>query len=253
MNQIITIAKNTFKECIRDRILYSIVGFALLFVVSTIFFGSVSLGEDIKIIRNFGLAGIYLFSIIITVFIGTSLINKEIEKRTIYITLARPISATSFILGKFLGLLFSMILIIAAMAAVYLSVVASKGGGFDNMGLIAIAMTIPEIAIFIALTLLFSTFSTPLAGTLYSIIVLYIGHTLNIALKHFAKSEGIGFYLFKGLYYLLPNLEKFNLRNLVVYDLSPSWQSILWSIIYGIFYTSVILILASWKLKNEEM
>ena len=74
MKQITTIAKNTIKETIRDRILYAILGFALIFIVSTVFFGSISLGEDIKIIRDFGLAGIYIFSIIIAIFIGTSLV-----------------------------------------------------------------------------------------------------------------------------------------------------------------------------------
>jgi len=253
MKQIIIIAKNTFRETIRDRILYAILGFAILFIVSTIYFGTISLGEDIKIIRDFGLAGIYIFSIIIAVFIGTSLVYKEIEKRTLYIALSKPVTRAQFILGKFFGLFTSLSLVITLMAAVYLIVVAAKGGGFDWRGLIAIAMTLPEIAIFIALSILFSTFSTPLASTIYAILILYIGHSLGLVLKYFNKTGGIGKTIFTGIYYLLPNLEKFNLRNIVVHQAAISWQSIVYGLIYGIIYTTLILILANWSLKKTEL
>lgn len=253
MKNIIVIAKNTFRETIRDRILYSILGFALLFIISTIYFGSISLGEDLKIIRDFGLAGIYIFSIIIAVFIGTSLVYKEIEKRTLYITLSKPVSRAQFIIGKFLGLMISLTMVIALMAIVYLVVVAAKGGGFDWRGLIAIAMTLPEIAIFIALSILFSTFSTPLASTIYAVLLLYIGHSLEMALKYFNKTGSIGKPIFLAIYYLLPNLEKFNLRNIVVHQIAFSWPQIVSSIMYCLIYLTLILLLANWSLSKQEL
>ncbi len=253
MKNIIIIAKNTFKEAIRDKILYSILGFALLFIVSTIFFGTISLGEDLKIIRDFGLAGIYLFSIIIAVFIGTSLVYKEIEKRTLFITLSKPVSRTQFILGKFFGLFFSMIVVVALMAIVYLAVVAIKGGGFDYRGLVAISLSLIEIALFIALSILFSTFSTPLASTIYSILLLYIGHSLGMVLKYFTKAGGFLLYLFKGIYYIFPNLEKLNLRNLVVHDAALKGSEISLSILYGIIYSALLLVLAVWSLRKQEL
>jgi len=253
MKNIITIAKSTFRETIRDKILYSILGFALLFIVSTIFFGSISLGEDIKIIRDFGLAGIYIFSIIIAIFVGTSLVYKELEKRTLYITLSKPVSRAQFVVGKFMGLMLCLILVILLMTTVYLIVVAAKGGGFDYRGLIAIIMSLPELAIFVALSILFSTFSTPLASTIYAVIVLYIGHSLELAVKFFTKSGGAGYYIFKALYYILPNLEKFNLRNIAVHQVNLSLSAIIYSLLYGIVYVTILLLLANWSLKKTEL
>lgn len=252
MDKIIVIAKNTFREAIRDKILYSILGFALLYIVSTIFLGTISLGEDIKIIKDFGLAGIYIFSIIIAVFIGTSLVYKEIEKRTLFITLSKPVSRGQFIIGKFLGLFTGMIVVVLLMAAVYLTVVAVKGGGFDYRGLVAIALSLVEIAIFIALSILFSTFSTPLASTIYAVLLLYIGHSLGMVLKYFTKTGGIFMYLFKGIYYLLPNLEKFNIRNLVVHSADLNGSEIGMSILYGVIYSALLLVLAVWSLQKQE-
>lgn len=252
MKNIITIAKNTFKEAIRDKIIYGILAFAILFIASTVLFGSLSLGEDIKIIRDFGLAGIYLFSVIIAIFMGTSLIYKEIEKKTIYILLSKPVSSTEIILGKFIGLIAALKLVIILMAGVYLTVVGLKGGGFDWRGLVAIVMIIPEIAIFISLSILFSTFSTPFAATIYSVLILVIGHSLNFMLLSVKKSAPAFKYFIETAYYLLPNLEKFNLRNIVVQNSSLNLKEIILSLIYGIIYASIILFLANLSLKKQE-
>src|SRR3989344_142371 len=104
MRNILAIAKNTFKQAVRDKILYGIIIFALLFLGSTVVLSSLSLGEDIFIIRSFGLAGIYLFGLVITLFLGASMIYDEVERKTSYFLLAKPVSRTDIIQGKFLGL-----------------------------------------------------------------------------------------------------------------------------------------------------
>lgn len=253
MNNIIAIAKNTFKETIRDRILYGILAFALLFLLSTVLFGSISLGEDIKVVKDFGLAGIYIFSIIITIFIGTSLIYKEIEKRTLYIIFSKPVSSGQFILGKFVGLMAGIKLTVLLMTAAYLAIVAIKGGGFDYHALWAIFLMLFEIAIFIALTILFSTFTTPLAGTIYATIILYIGHSLSLLEKYAIKAGGLQKYLIDIIYYLLPNLEKFNLRNSVVYNVNPTVLQIVLPILYSILYTTILLYLANLAIKKQDL
>jgi len=253
MNNILIIAKNTFKEAIRDKILYGILAFALIFIFATIFLGSLSLGEDLKVIKDLGLAGIYLFSIIITIFISAQAIYKEIEKKTIYIVLAKPVKTFEFIIGKFLGLLTGIVLTILIMQIVYLVVVLGKGGGFDSYSLISLLLQIFEIGIFVSLAVLFSTFSTPFASMLYSIILLYIGHSLSILLKYAEKAGSIAKYAVYPFYYLLPNLEKFNVRNTVVNDKLPGGGEVTFSIIYGIFYIIVILYLANLSLKKQEL
>ncbi len=253
MKNILTIAKNTFKETIRDRILYAILAFAFLFIGSTIFLGSISLGEDLKIIRDLGLAGIYIFGLAVAIFLGTSLIYKEIEKRTLYIVLSKPASTLEFILGKFFGLLGSVILSMLLMSVFYLIVVAAKGGGFDYFGLTAIGLEIFEIMIFIALSIVFSTFSMPLASTIYAVLILFIGHSLPMILKYALKSGALFKFFAYLIYYVLPNLEKFNLRNLAVHNLLPSGLTIFTSIAYGIVYVIILLAIANYSLAKQEI
>ncbi len=254
MNNIISIAKNTFKETVRDRILYGIVAFALLFLVSTIFISSLSLGEDIKVTKDLGLAGIYIFSIIITIFLGSSLIHKELEKRTIYIVLSKPVSSLEFILGKFLGLFTSINLNLLLMTIAYLALVAYKGGGFDYMSLFSILLLMFELAIFVALTLLFSVFTTPLASMIYSMIILYAGHSLSMLTKTAEKSGNLfAKTLSYAAYYGFPNLEKFNIRNSVVYGMTPDASQIIFPILYSTILITILLWLATIAIKKQDL
>ncbi|MEI7792786.1 MAG: ABC transporter permease subunit [Candidatus Berkelbacteria bacterium] len=253
MNNIFIIAKNTFKETIRDKILYAILAFAVLFLLSTVIFGSISLGEDVKVIKDFGLAGIYIFSIIIAIFLGTSLIYKEIEKKTLYILLSKPVSSVQFIIGKYFGLFASVILNVAIMSIIYLGIVAYKGGGFDYLSLWSILLLVFEMSIFIALAILFSTITTPLAGMIYSVIVLYIGHSLSLLKEAAIQSSKFAQIMTNIVYYGFPNLEKFNIRNLVVYGTSVTTAQIVYPIFYSILFTTVLLWISGFALKKKDL
>ena len=254
MNNILAIAKNTFKETIRDKVLYGIVGFAVLFLISTIFISALSLGEDVKVVRDLGLAGIYVFTILITIFLGTPLISKELEKRTIYIILSKPVSTLQFILGKALGLLLGISLNLSIMTVLYLAIVLFKGGGFDGVAMFSILLLLFEVILFISLTVLLSTFTTPLAGTIYSVIILYTGHSLSM-LKTASIESGNIFSkaLGSAAYYLFPNLEKFNLRNTVVYGNIPSAGQIIYPVIYALCFSVILLWLANIALKKQDL
>lgn len=155
MKNIFVIAQNTFRAAIRDKILHGIAVFAFLFILFTVFLGSISLGEDLMVIRSIGLAGIYLFGMVIAVFLASSLISLEIERRTLYLILSKPVSSLELVLGKFAGLFAALALITLSMAAVYLAVVGYKGGGFDAASLLAIVLQIFEAGLFVALVMLF--------------------------------------------------------------------------------------------------
>src|SRR3989344_304932 len=252
MRRTIVIAKNTFKETIRDRILYGILIFSLLFLFSITVIGSLSLGEDIFIIRSFGLAGIYLFGLIITLFLGASLIYKEVEFKTIYIILSKPVKDSEEILGKFFGLLASMVALIGSMGLVYLLVVWFNSGGFDYRAMLAMILQIFEFSIIISVLILFSTFSTPIASTIYTIVVIYCGHLLSLMFNYAASAGDFQKYLLLGAYYLFPNLEKFNIRNLVVHDFSITQSELLLTAGYAVIYTSLVLCLAHLIFQKKE-
>ncbi len=253
MKTILAIAGNTFRAAVRDRILHGIAGFAILFILLTLFLGSISLGEELIIIRSIGLGGIYLFGLLITLFLGGSLMHTEIERRTIYLILAKPVSIGQVIIGKFLGLLMSIALVIAVMSATYFSVVWYQGGGFDVTALPAIGMTILELALFIALTIFFSTFLSPLGATIYAVIVLYIGHSLSL-LVQFVRTNGVlARAAATAASYLFPNLEKFNIRNEALHHIIPSSASLGFAVLYALCYTALLLALATFMLSSKDL
>lgn len=254
MRNLIIISKNTFREAIRDRILFAILGFTALFLPFTVFLGSISLGEDIVVIRSVGLAGIYLFGVIIAVFLGAQNFYKEIEKRTVYFILSRPVTHGELIVGKFFGLFAAVSVTAGLMTVFYLAVVYLKGGGFDALGLLAAAVMLLELELFITLAIFFSTFSllTPLAAIIAAVILLYIGHSLDMLISVTQKIGGVAHILSTGLYYILPNLEKFNFRELAAHNLAPSLQEILLVVIYALIYTIILLWLAKERLGRRE-
>lgn len=253
LHNIFTIARNTFKETVRNNILYGILAFVLVYMLFTLFLGSISLGEDLHVIRSLGLAGIYLFSVIITIFLGASLLYREVEHKTLYFVLSKPVSHAHLVLGKFCGLLASVIVSMAGMMCFYLAMVAFKGGGFDALALLALLYQTFEMALLIALAIFFSTFSAPLASTLYAVLVIYIGHSLDLLLDAARSTGPIAQAVAKGIYYILPNLAKFDIRNLVIYDAHIALPQTLIAIAYALLYVTVLLYAAIRLFARKEL
>lgn len=252
MKNIFVIASNTFREAIRDKILYAMLGFAVIFILIDLFMARVALG-DLAMIRSFGLAGIYLFGLIITIFLGASIVYKEIERKTLYFVLSKPVSRFDVIMGKFLGLSAAVVLTTLLMAAVYLGVIAYEHGGFDALGLLSIAFQILEEELFIALLIFFSSIAAPLTSTLCAMMLLFMGHLLASVVESAAQIGGYTMVFIQGLYYLLPNLEKFNVRNLVVHNISVSLEAGLLTLGYAVIYTGLLLIAATLLFKKREI
>lgn len=253
MNKVLIIAKNTYRQAIRDRILYGILIFALLFLGSTIVLGSLSLGEDLFVIRNFGIAGIYIFSLIITIFMGSSVVYDEIQKKTTYLILSKPVTRGKVILGKFLGLFGAICLTVGLMAVAYVGIVYLSGAFVDYWALGAIFLQLFEIAILISVIIFFSIITTPLAATIYTILVLYIGHFLSLALEYASKAEGFLKFALQTVYYVMPNLEKFNIRNFAIHNINVGLPSIFLAILYAFIYTSLMLYLSKRLFNKKEL
>lgn len=252
MRKILTIAKHTFREAARDRVLYGILAFAALFIFMDIFFARLSLGDPVMI-KSFGLAGIYLFGLIITVFLGASIIQKEIERRTLYFILSKPVSRAELVLGKFFGLLAAIILNVALMAIIYLAVIAFEGGGFDGLGLLAIVFQMLEMALLTALLVFFSSIVRPLTATICSMLLLFTGHLLPTVVQN-AKTMGAATYkLTLFFYYFFPNLAKFDVRELAAHALAIPPQAAWYAASYAIAYTAILLFLAVECFKRREL
>ena len=251
MRNILVIAQNTFREAIRDRILYGIVVFGTLYILFTIFLAKLSLG-DLVMIRSFGLAGIYLFGLLATIFLGSSIIYKEIERRTLYFILSKPVSRTDVILGKFIGLFGAICFTTLLMTLIYLGVIAYEGGGFDGLGLMAIGFELLEMATFTALLIFLSSIIAPLLATMCAVILVFIGHLLNTLIANTERIGGVTHLVAQGMYYLLPNLEKFNLRNLVVHNFGPGWPETGTVVLYAALYVGLLLYAAVLCFERRE-
>jgi len=252
VHNVFVITKNTFKETIRDRILYGLVAFGALFILLDLFLAKLSLG-DMVMIKSFGLAGVYLIGTIITVFLGASIIYREVEKRTLYFVLSKPASYGDVILGKFFGLYGAAILTVLLMAAVYLGVVLYQGGGFDVRGFVAILYQLLEAGFFVALLTFLSAISTPLTSTIAAALILFSGHFMSTAVENVKRIGGFTKTFIDAAYYLLPNLEKFNVRNVVVHHVPLSLEPFILSAAYAAFYAAVLLYFAYAFLKRKEL
>ncbi|MFQ5658564.1 MAG: ABC transporter permease [Candidatus Methylomirabilales bacterium] len=242
---VIPIALNTFKEAIRDRILYTILAFALALIGSSVVLASLSVGGEEKIIKDLGLASILIFGTFIAIFIGIGLVSKEIDKRTIYTIIAKPIHRYEFILGKYLGLLLTLLVNVSAMAVGFFLLVSlmEEGGSFGLLP--AVLLIFVELMLMTAVAILFSSFTTPTLSAVFTLSVFVIGH-LSRDLKEFAAQFGgpvLNAVVF-ALYYLLPNLSNFNIKGQAVHGVPVPMSFIALSVLYGALYLSALLVLA---------
>jgi ABC-type transport system involved in multi-copper enzyme maturation permease subunit len=245
MNRIGVIALNTFRETLRDKILYNLVFFGLLLIVSSILLGTLTMGERAKIIQDLGLASINLFGVLIAIFVGIGLVSKEIEKRTIYSIIAKPIPRYQFLLGKYAGLTLTLLVNVSIMVAGFFLTLFIGQVGLEPALLKAIGQIFVELLVITAVAVMFSTFTTPTLSATFTLAIYAIGHLADdlhvLAAK--LQSELIKV-LLDGLYYTLPNLEFFNVKGPAVYGLPIEPLYLVSAVAYGVTYSAVILTLA---------
>ena len=249
LGRILTIARNAFREAVRDRVLYNLVIFVLLLIGGAIFLGELSDAQETKIIIDMGLSAMLLFGAFISIFVGVGLVYKEIERRTIYAIFAKPVGRGEFLVGKYLGLCLTLFVNVFVMGVgVTLALVYVKRNGDPSVLNIwpAILLIYVELMILTAVALLFSSFSSPALSALLTFFVFIIGH-FSADLKTFAASMGTtsARYLFGALFYLLPNLSNYSYITPAAHGQTPPPIMLLTSIAYALIYITVLLAAAT--------
>src|SRR5688500_502125 len=189
-----TIARNTFREAVRDRVLYNLVVFALLLTTAAVFLGELSAAQEAKIIVDMGLSATLVFGVFIAIFVGVGLVYKEIERRTVYAIFAKPVGRGEFLVGKYAGLCLTLAVNVAVMGAGVTLALLYVGGGWTPLALRiwpAVGLILCELMILVAVALLFSSFSSPALSALLTFAVFVIGH-FSADLNSFAASMGTG-------------------------------------------------------------
>ena len=249
MKRVGVVALNTFREAVRDRVLYNLVFFALVMIAASILVGQVSIGIEEMVIVSLGLSAISVIGLLIAVFIGVALVSKEMDKRTLYALLAKPVRRWEFLLGKFGGLVLTLTVNTIAMAAglfLALRLVKHSTDPLEGSVLVAVYFILLKLALVVALALLFSCFTTPLLSILYT-AGLYIAGLFVTEMRNY-QSETMSRALqslLRWLSYLLPNFENFDVMAAAAHGRAIPGMLIAQNTAYAALYCAIVLAAAA--------
>jgi ABC-type transport system involved in multi-copper enzyme maturation permease subunit len=270
---IFALALNTFREAIRNKVLHSLLGFALVLIFSALAVGQLSLGEEARITRDFGLGGIGLFGVLIAIFVGVNLVYKEIQLKTVYAILAKPVRRYEFILGKFTGMVLTLMLQIAIMALVLVAVCAVQGARPDVALAKAVWLLVVEVVVVTAVAVMFSSFSTPFLSGAFTLGIYVVGRLqpelrgLQAKLIAAAAADGVasaGNLVLRGVLTVLttvfPDLHLFYVSGHEVAGKAVSvhgptfvdWAYVGHATAYGFTYAAVMLVIAALIFRRRD-
>ncbi|MDX2251813.1 MAG: ABC transporter permease subunit [Nitrospira sp.] len=253
MQSVMAVANNTFRETIRDKILYNLVFFALLLIGSSVLLGMLTIGEQARIVKDLGLAAINLVAVIIAIFLGVGLVSREIERRTIYTILARPITRIQFVLGRYIGLAGIVTVNIVIMFAMFLATIWLSGFPIHAALFQAVQLILVESLVVMAIALLFSTFSSATLSASMTIGLYIVGH-LTSDLKVIAEKSAsqVAKAVMTGLYYMCPNLEVLNIKGQAASGVSLAIETQVLATGYGVLYAGLLLLAACLIFQRRE-
>ena len=247
--KILAIGANTFREAIRNKVLYSLLFFAVMIIVSSLAIGAMTVGEEGRVTMDLGLGGMSLFSVIIAIFVGVNLLYKELDKRTIYTLISKPIHRYQFILGKYLGVVWTLAVQVAVMTAVLYVVLQIQGTPVHSALAKMVVLIFLEVMVITAIALLFSSFSTPFLSGLFTMGIFVMGRSVpEIRLIAKIKFRSLS-WLLKTASYVVPNLRFFYVTgsdsggdDLSVHGTFVDGAYLLWALAYAAPYSLLALL-----------
>ena len=266
MRTISRVAVSVFRESVRDRVPYNLALFAVLLISSSYLLGQLTAGQDIKIIKDLGLSATSVFGLFIAIFIGIGLVSKEVERRSIYALLAKPVSRPQFIAGKYSGLVLTLAVNVSVMTIAMYCVLGYmtwmetpefKAGwdapGVDPALLKAIVLIFVQLMLVTAVALFFSTFSTPLLSAALT-LGLYVVGQFNADLRNFDQivESRAAVWLARGVYHVVPDLSAFDVKMQVVHGLPVSYTYVAMTTLYGMLYIGALLIASTFIFSRRD-
>ncbi|MCC6640757.1 MAG: ABC transporter permease [Deltaproteobacteria bacterium] len=242
---IAVISANTVREAVRSRVLYTLLFFAVLLIGTGVLLSTLTYVERERILQSVGLAAIRLFGAAIAIFVGIGLIHREVERRTIYTILSKPISRCEFLLGKYLGLVATIWIQLVIMGLAFVAVSWLAGAPLTHQIGLALGLAAVELAVIVAFATLFSAFTTPMLAALFTTGLYVLGHLSRDLRDLGARSDDGGVRLVAtALYRVLPDLESFNLTTQALHALPVSGHEVGLALLYGAGYCGALLALA---------
>jgi Cu-processing system permease protein len=257
MTKLIAIAGNTVREALRERLLYNLVVFAVLLVVGSLTISQLTLGEQARIITNIGTSATQVFGTLIAVFLGVGLVTRELDRRTCYPVLARPVSRALFVVGKYLGLLSTLALNVALMAIATAAVLLAYRGNFEFVTVpfvAAFGMMTLQLAICAAFAVLFATFSTATLSSIYTLAVVGAGWLFSEVRVFWLRADDVGMKgLVRVLDFLLPNMGLLDLKEAALYGDAVGLGSLAARGLYGAAYAATLVALAAFVFSRRDV
>ncbi len=254
MKTVYLIAANTFRETIRNKVLYNILFFAALIIVLSISFGKWSVFARAQVMQDFGLATMSISGLLLAVFVGVGMLGREVSTKTVYSLAVKPVPRYVIVFGKFAGLTATLTLNYALMGLFFVLALGSIGGEIGLPLLAAIVLIWAEMGVIVAVALLFSTVTNTTLAAMFTLGFYIAGHFNDLIGIQAVKEENpalVG--IMKFMYYAIPNLEHFNVRSRVVYDLPIPTSYLAGVLGYGALYMMFFLILSSMSFARKDL
>jgi len=249
-----TLAYSTFRETVRDRIFYLVAVFGFVMLASTAVVSPLTVGAQGKIMTDVGLAAMTVFGMLVVVFVGSNMVRKEMDKGTILTILSKPVSRRQYLWGKFLGLGMTQISMIAIMGALFMLMTLVAPGDFSLRFVAAIYMALLEMVLITAVVVFFSTCVSPVLAAVFTLGTFAMGH-LSESIRDFGAMQGTALQarVAEVIYYLVPNLEVFNVRGAVVHGDVVAGEHLLMATLYALAYSGLLLLLAGSIFARKEL
>jgi ABC-type transport system involved in multi-copper enzyme maturation permease subunit len=253
LGRLVAVAANTFRETVRERVLYNLVFFAVLMMLSGFLMKQLSIRQDEKIIKDVGLAAMELFGVLIAVFMGAGLVAKEMERRSLYPLLAKPLSRTEFFVGKFAGLAFTLLVNVSVMAAGMFLTLWLTGSGFDPQLLKAVWPLYLGLLLIVALTLFFSTLTSATLAAVFSVCLVLAGRYADVIRNMGNIVPGVSASVTKWLYLAIPNFANFDFKTRVTHGDPVSFADLGAVTLYGGLYIAFVLTAGALLFERKEL
>jgi ABC-type transport system involved in multi-copper enzyme maturation permease subunit len=255
MRTIYLVALNTFKETIRNKVLYNILLVAAVVLLLAMSFGDLSVMSRVQVMSDFGLATMSLTGLLLAVFIGVGVLGAEIADKTVYGVLCKPVDRIQFIVGKFLGLFVTLALNFILIALIFVTAITIMTDRAPQAAIFsAVLLLMVEMSVIIAAAIAWSCFTTPTLAAIFTLSFYVAGHLNDlITLSADAQSNPALKAILVALHYILPNLEYFNIRTAVVFGLNVAQGHVCFATIYGLLYTGLLLLISSVLFDRKDL
>lgn len=252
--RVAALALSTFRETVRDRIFYLVGVFGFVMLASTAVLSPLTVGAQGKIMSDVGLAGMTLFGLLVVVFVGSGMVRKEMDKGTILTILSKPVGRREYLVGKFLGLNLTLLVMLSVMGVLFLLMTFLAPGSFSLRFVPVFYLTFLELTLINAVAVFFSTCVSPILAAVFTLGAFAVGH-LSQSIRDFGQLQGTPLQqkTAEVVYYLIPNLEVFNVRGPVVHGATVSLDLVILATVYGLAWTALLLIFSGSVFARREL